>query len=112
MGTLCLAMGLCLHGRGFQCHGSHYTAPVRVAHPSGTAINLISRYTLRSQWLVDRADLAKLGIMPRSGTSDYERKRRFVQEARTASALNHPNIVTIHEIAIAGSLAGQLRPVT
>ena len=37
-------------------------------------------------------------MLPPDRISDPERKRRFVKEARAASALNHPNIVTIHDI--------------
>src|SRR6185503_19566603 len=36
--------------------------------------------------------------LPADRMADESRRRRFVQEARAASALNHPNIVTIHEI--------------
>ena len=39
-----------------------------------------------------------LKLLRRDFTSNEERLRRFQQEARAASALNHPNILTIYEI--------------
>src|SRR5436190_17742301 len=39
-----------------------------------------------------------LKALPTELTANQDRLRRFEQEAQAASALNHPNIITIHEI--------------
>src|SRR5713101_6573004 len=42
--------------------------------------------------------LVALKFLPLHFGSEETRKKRFIQEAKAASALDHPNICTIHEI--------------
>ena len=45
---------------------------------------------------LDRSVAVK--VLPASFASDPDRLRRFEQEARSVAALNHPNILSVHDI--------------
>src|SRR5262245_12324330 len=59
---------------------------------------------------VYKAEDLKLGrqiaikLLPSETVRDQKARQRFLREARSASALNHPHIVTIHSIDAADGL--------
>ncbi len=79
----------------------------KVSLASGTKLG---RYEIRSQlgaggmgevYLAFDTELDRIvaiKILPEALASNQQRLQRFIQEAKAASALNHPHILTIHEI--------------
>jgi serine/threonine-protein kinase len=85
-------------------------APLATAPPPSIIGERLGRYRILSLlgkggmgevYLAEDTTLGRkvaLKLLPALFTSDRKRLRRFEQEARAVSALNHPNIITIHEI--------------
>jgi len=71
--------------------------PYKIAQPLGEG-GMGEVYRARDERL--SRDVA-VKVLHAGGVSDPECQRRFAQEARAVSALNHPNILTVHDIGIA-----------
>ena len=95
-----------LDGRAIEVAAQEYVS-VETPDLSGRKLGryeVISRLGAGGMGVVYRARDTRLNrdvalkVLPAAGIADAARKRQFVQEARAASALNHPNIISVHDI--------------
>jgi serine/threonine protein kinase len=84
---------------GFSDYNRRAVIGSRLAH-----YDVLSEISRGGMGIVYRARDTRLNrdvalkVLPADLVSDPDRKRRFVQEAQAAAALNHPNIATVYEI--------------
>jgi eukaryotic-like serine/threonine-protein kinase len=90
-----------------------------MAIPPGTRIgpyDVLSLIGAGGMGEVYRARDSRLGrdvaikVLPAAFSADADRLHRFEQEARAAAALNHPNILTVHEIGSHAPASGPAVP--
>jgi serine/threonine protein kinase/Tol biopolymer transport system component len=75
-----------------------------------TVLSRIGAGGMGEVWLARDTRLDRqvaLKLLPAEFTSDRHRLQRFIREAKAASALNHPNIITIYEISEAVTVTGK-----
>ena len=58
-------------------------------------------YLARDTSELDR--IVAIKVLPAEVAADSKRMQRFIQEAKTVSALNHPNVLTIYEFGQEGT---------
>jgi serine/threonine protein kinase len=64
-------------------------------------LNLLGSGGMGEVYLAHDARLGRnvaLKVLPAAYSADPDRLRRFEQEARAAAAMNHPNILAVHDI--------------
>jgi Tol biopolymer transport system component len=97
-------------GESFGFNGKPGPGPSLIAGQKLTHYQILSQIGAGGMGEVYLANDLKLDrrvaikILPSQFTKDATQVRRFEQEARAASALNNPNIITIHEIGNEGDL--------
>jgi Tol biopolymer transport system component len=98
-------------GRDDPTEPTNYTPPESVwIGREISRYRIVEKLGVGGMGVVFRATDTSLGrsiaikLMPAVTVDHPDAKRRFVQEAKAASALNHPNIVTIYEIGTNGEV--------